>query len=323
MTGELPPSQPDIDELIRQFEASNRARNLSTSTIKGYTETLALYARYLKANNTPGDLSQFTPAVVRNYILHLQQKPRFAGHPYTPQQDSLLSPTTVQDHVRVLKVFSSWQYAEGYTLENRLKNVKLPKAPHVFIQPLTSQETKQSLSSIDQNSPTGARMYTILVTDLDTGLRANEIVTATLPNTNLEGGFIKVRGKGSKERIVPIGRYTQRTLWHYIEKVRPDPVGGCDNLFLSQDGTPMTVNSLKLAFSRLAKTSGVERLHVHLCRHTFAINYLLNGGDIFSLKEILGHTTLEMVNRYLHFTNAQITAQHHKYSPMDKFTSEN
>jgi len=62
----------------------------------------------------------------------------------------------------------------------------------------------------------------------------------------------------------------------------------------------------------------VKRLHAHLCRHTFAINYLLNGGDIFSLREILGHTTLDMVNHYLHFTNSQITDQHRKYSPMDK-----
>jgi site-specific recombinase XerD len=71
-------------------------------------------------------------------------------------------------------------------------------------------------------------------------------------------------------------------------------------------------------FSRLAKTSGVKRLHAHLCRHTFATNYLLNGGDIFSLKEILGHSTFEMVNHYLYFTSSQLTAQHHKYSPMDK-----
>ena len=62
--------------------------------------------------------------------------------------------------------------------------------------------------------------------------------------------------------------------------------------------------------------------HAHLCRHTFAISYLLNGGDISSLREILGHTTLEMVNHYLHFTSAQITEQHHKYSPMDKLQSE-
>jgi integrase/recombinase XerD len=64
--------------------------------------------------------------------------------------------------------------------------------------------------------------------------------------------------------------------------------------------------------------SAVKRLHAHMFRHTFAINYLLNGGGIFSLKEILGHTTLEMVNHYLHFTRAQITAQHRKFSPMDR-----
>ncbi|MFC2072688.1 tyrosine-type recombinase/integrase [Chloroflexota bacterium] len=63
-------------------------------------------------------------------------------------------------------------------------------------------------------------------------------------------------------------------------------------------------------------------MHAHLCRHTFAINYLINGGDIFSLKEILGHSSLEMVNHYLHFTSSQIMAQHHKYSPMDKLHSE-
>jgi site-specific recombinase XerD len=63
-------------------------------------------------------------------------------------------------------------------------------------------------------------------------------------------------------------------------------------------------------------------LHAHLCRHTFAINYLLNGGDIFSLQQILGHTALEMVLYYLHFTSSQVAAQHHKYSPIDKLYGE-
>jgi integrase/recombinase XerC/integrase/recombinase XerD len=80
----------------------------------------------------------------------------------------------------------------------------------------------------------------------------------------------------------------------------------------------MSVNALKLMFDRLRKSSKINRLHAHLCRHTFATRYLLNGGDVFSLKEILGHTTLDMVNAYLHFTTAQITVQHHKYSPMDR-----
>jgi site-specific recombinase XerD len=150
----------------------------------------------------------------------------------------------------------------------------------------------------------------------------NEIAGITLNNLNLDGGFIKVMGKGSKERVVPIGKYTQMTLWHYVDKVRPKPLSpDCRNLFLSVGGKPIKVNAVKLLFSRLTRKSGIDRLHAHLCRHTFAINYLLNGGDIFSLKEILGHSSLDMVNHYLHFTSAQITAQHHKYSPMDKFQS--
>jgi len=134
----------------------------------------------------------------------------------------------------------------------------------------------------------------------------------------MDGGYIKVLGKGSKERIVPIGEYVKATLWDYINKIRPMPKAGCDRLFLSRDGKPVSANTIKLIFSRLAKASGVSRLHAHLCRHTFAINYLLNGGDISSLREILGHSTLEMVNHYLHFTSSQITAQHHQYSPMDR-----
>jgi site-specific recombinase XerD len=154
---------------------------------------------------------------------------------------------------------------------------------------------------------------------LDTGLRVSEVANITLIGLNLQDGYIKVMGKGSKERIVLIGKHVQMTLFSYIDKIRPQPdMPDCNHLFLSRSGKPITPNTIKLVFSRPAKKSGVNRLHAHLCRHTFAINYLLNGGDIFSLKEILGHTTLDMVNHYLHFTSAQIIVQHHKYSPMDK-----
>jgi len=81
---------------------------------------------------------------------------------------------------------------------------------------------------------------------------------------------------------------------------------------------PLTENSVKLLFRRIEERSGVDRLHAHLRRHTFAITCLLNGGDIFSLQAILGHTTLEMVRHYLHFTSSQVAAQHHEYSPRDK-----
>jgi site-specific recombinase XerD len=129
-------------------------------------------------------------------------------------------------------------------------------------------------------------------------------------------------GKGAKEIIVPIGKYIQLTLWPYIDKVRPTPFDPeCNSLFLSPSGKPITANAIKLFFSRLAKISCGEIACASVPTH---IRYkLLAGDDIFSLKEILGHTTLDMVNHYLHFTSSQITAQHHKYSPIDKLHEAN
>jgi len=309
----------DIPELINRYQLSNQAEGKSPRTVRWYTEMLRAFAKYLALNHDAHDLTAFDVDTARGYILYLKQKPRFQGHPYTPTQPNLLSPKTVQCHVRALKAFSSWLHAEGYIADNRLQNLKLPKAPVTITEPLTPDETKKILVSINGESSSGARNHAIFVTLLDTGLRASEAAGITLANLNLADGFIKVMGKGAKERIVPIGKYVRMVLWSYIDKIRPEPANpDGNNLFLSPSGKPITVNTVKLVFSRLAKASGVERLHAHLCRHTFAINYLLNGGDIFSLREILGHTTLDMVNHYLHFTSAQITTQHHKYSPMDK-----
>jgi len=308
-----------IDKLVSRYALSNQADGKSPRTIAWYSDMLRSFSSYIKVKQHCDDISDFSVNAVRDYILYLRDKPKFQGHPYTPEQDKPLSPKTVQCHIRALKAFSSWLCAEGYTTENRLKNLKLPKAPSKIIESLTPEEIKQVITSINKNSPTGTRNHAIFVTLLDTGLRASEVANVTLAYLNLKDGFIKVMGKGAKERVVPIGKYIQMTLWSYVDKVRPKPASpDCNNLFLSWRGKPITVNSVKLVFSRLAKRSGVERLHAHICRHTFAINYLLNGGDIFSLREILGHTTLDMVNHYLHFTSCQITDLHHKYSPMDR-----
>ena len=309
-----------LEELIDLYEVSNRAEGMSPKTTCWYTSNLKAFIEYLEAEHNLCDLTTFNIDTVRKYILHLRDRPKFQGHPYIPAQTITLSPRSLQCHVRTLKAFSSRLHAEGYTDENHLQNLKLPKAPVTVMEPLTPQEIEKVTASINKKSPISARNHATL---LDTGMRASELAGITLGNLNLTDGYIKVMGKGSKERIVPIGKYVRRVLWDYIDRSRPKPASqDISNLFLTTDGKPITVNTLKLLFTRLAKSSGVKRLHAHLCRHTFAINYLLNGGDIFSLREILGHTTLEMVNHYLHFTSSQITSQHHKYSPMDKLQGE-
>jgi site-specific recombinase XerD len=315
----LRPRALTLDELVRRYAVSNKADGKSLRTVNWYTEMLASFCDYARSELHSNGMPIFTLDVVRTYILLLQQKRCFEGHPYTPKQDRPLSVQTLRCHCRALKAFASWLHSEGYTAENRLKNLRLPKAQARMMEPLTAGEIDKVISCIDMNSSIGTRNRTIVVTALDTGLRASELVGIKLTGLNLEGGYIRVMGKGAKERIVPIGKYVQRLIWRYVDEVRPKPSdGGCENLFLSREGKPITANTIKLLFSRLARSSGLKRLHAHLCRHTFAINYLMNGGDIFSLREILGHTTLEMVNHYLHFTSSQITEQHRKFSPMDK-----
>ncbi len=308
-----------INEVIGRYELSNVADGKSPATIKWYKEIAGTFSKYVRSKYQSNDLSMFNRHVMMEYILYLRQRTKYQGHPYTPQQTKLLSAKTVQCHVRALKALSSWLYREGYTEDNRLVNLKLPKAPVKVVEPLSPKEVKVVLSSIKTGSPIGVRNHAIVATALDTGSRASELAGIALGHVNFDDGYIKVMGKGSKERIVPIGGYVQRVLWSYVANIRPRlAVGDSDNLFLSRDGRPITANTIKLLFSRLAKTSGVERLHAHLCRHTFAIDYLLNGGDTFSLQAILGHSSLEMVRNYLHFTSSQIAFQHHKYSPMDR-----
>jgi len=116
------------------------------------------------------------------------------------------------------------------------------------------------------NNHTQARNQTILILLLDTGIRIGELVNLKSEDVHLDKGFLKVIGKGNKERIVPIGSNAQKALQKYLFRYRPKKVNPTiSNVFLSVQGKPLSINSAKLMFARLAKTSGVSRLHAHLC----------------------------------------------------------
>jgi len=305
-----------FDDLIDRYLLSKQAEGKSPATIRGYRDILKLLALYFDEH---GDgVSSITREVADKYLIYLRSRPRFTGRRVSAGTNAGLAEETIRDHLRALKVFSSWLFAEGYIMENVFMRIKLGKSPHHVIKPLSNEEIVMILDTFDQKTPIGQRNGAIITLMLDGGFRAGEIADAKLMNLDLVNGTLKVMGKGSKERIVPIGMSTHAALAYYVNVVRPKVALGTDNLFLAKDGNAISVNTLKLMFSRLASKSGVSRLHAHLCRHTFALNYLMNGGDVFSLKIILGHESLEMVNRYLHFNTAQIAARQREFSPMDR-----
>ena len=219
-----------------------------------------------------------------------------------------------------MKAFSSWLLKEGYTSNNTLTSIRLPKAPIKIVDTLSPDEIEALIDTQNPLTSFGSRNIAILVTLLDTGLRCSELSNLLFENTHIEEGYLKVIGKGAKERLVPIGALTHKVLWRYVLHFRPQPINEAnDYLFLTIDGEKLEYNAIRLLLKRWGKKAGIPRLHAHLCRHTYATNYLCYGcGDVFRLQHILGHNTLEMVRRYVHYASTQSLINGKTLSPVDQ-----
>jgi len=312
-------SAQQLSKCIDYYEVCNRAEGKSPKTISWYSANLRRFRNYLKSRHLPDLLDNIDIKLLREYVIYLLKKKRFDGHPYTPVQIEPLSSATVHGHVRTLRAFFGWLVAEGLIQNNPAKDLKPLKVTKKVITTLSDQEIESILNTLSPTNPSDARNRTIFMILLDTGLRIGELINLNTGDTHMDEGFLKVMGKGKKERIVPIGSNAQRALQRYLFRYRPNPtLSRTDNVFLSIHGDPLTENSIKLMFARLAQRSGIKRLHAHLCRHTFATWFLINGGDVSTLQQILGHSTLEMVRHYVNLASNQVAIQHQRFSPLDR-----
>jgi integrase/recombinase XerC/integrase/recombinase XerD len=310
-------SSKTLLELIAYFELCNNSENKSPKTVSWYTGILSLFYNYVKERHPSLIMGDIDIQLLREYVLYLQQRPKTrAGQ----KIGGRLSPVTVGCHVRALRAFFNWLYRENLSPTNLAANFKVPKAPSSLIMVLSDDEIKRILAVLDPAIGEGYRDSVIFMILLDTGLRLSELAGLKLEDINMEQGLLKVMGKGAKERIVPMGVQSRRVLQRYIFQYRPKPLIPDDNhVFISSHGFPITANSIKLVFSRISRRANVPRLHAHLCRHTFATRYVSSGGNIFALQLILGHSSLEMVKRYVSLSSSNIAIQHQKYSPLDCF----
>ena len=308
-----------LSEFIDYYEICNRAEDKSPKTVVWYSANLKSFHNYLKSRHLPDNLDAIDIKVLRQYVLYLLKKNKYHGHPITPEKAEPLSAATVHGHVRTLRAFFSWLVAEGFIEISPAKNLKPPKVCRKVVSTLSDEEIRAILGVLTPVNSSVARNQTIFMLLLDTGLRMGELMNLKMDDVHMDEGLLKVMGKGKKERIVPMGSNAQRALQRYLFRYRPKPLHlGINNAFLSVLGKPLTENSIKLIFSRLAKKSGVSRLHAHLCRHTFATRFLINGGDVFTLQQILGHSTLEMVRHYVNLAANHVAIQHNRFSPLDR-----
>jgi len=180
---------------------------------------------------------------------------------------------------------------------------------------LTDEEIRRLFSCFDLHTMTGARNYAICALMLDSGLRLNEVVSLEAGSVHVAEGYAIVNGKGNKQRMVPLGLQSKRALLRYMGRVPQRCLK--TGLFVKDEQTPIKQSTIEQLFRVLKIRAGIPRLRPHLLRHSFATRYLENGGDVYSLQQILGHTSLDMVRRYVHQIPQKTIVCFPQFSPLD------
>ena len=231
---------------------------------------------------------------------------------------SSLSHTSLHTYYRGIKTFLRFLHTEEYIA----KPIRLPsiKAPQTAIKPLSPDQMRKALGAFNTNRFTGIRNQTMLRLFLDTGMRLAELRGVELSTVDLDEGFFLVRGKGGKERWIPFGKETKKALWSYIKQREKVALQGEPALFVTQTGSGMTTRGIQMIFKRLSKKLKLDgiRFSPHTFRHSFALAYIENGGDPFSLQRILGHSSQAMTSKYINMARSNVKAQHSKFSPGDR-----
>ena len=310
---EMDKSGMELEQLGQYFEVYNKSEGKSAKTIKWYAEALGGLIKWLRATGRPTVLGDVGELQVREFVLWLQEKPTARG--------GKLSTHTISNRVRALRAFFNWLHWQGYTEEHLLKRMRPPRLPQLVVEPLTDDEVARLFRHLDPGTGVGARNIAILALFLDTGLRLSELVSVTLEDLHMDEQYVKVRGKGNKERIIPFGASVQKVLLRYLLHFRPEEAhSGVRQLFLSIDGSPITGEAVRSFLRRLGRIADVPRLHPHLLRHSYATDFLLNGGDVLLLKHNLGHTTLVMVDQYVHLASRKAAIASRSFSPLDRMS---
>ena len=317
-------SQTKFQTLVDYYLDDMRRRGCTEDSILTNRRSLSRFVRYV-SQDSPYDGSRFilhhnNRQALESYINQLyQRKIRWRSHLNRAPQSGKLSPFTIRKEIRILKGFGTWLNREGF--DNPFSTLVVPKVPKRLVRILSDEEIEKIIASINPATPTGSRLYAIVLFLLDSGPRIGEVAGARLSDLNLESRQIRIVGQGNKERIVPFGNRTGKAFLQYIHLNRPSPMlPKYDQLFLSMGGMPMNRGSLSSVLYRLKKASGVRRLHAQLFRDTFAVKYLMNGGDLVTLQWILGYESLELTKRYMSLTNVQVQLPYDSYSPVDRLS---
>ncbi len=307
--------------LLEEYRQSLEASNRSPKTISWYLEILERFFSFLDSSGLLKPIGELGSRELRAYIANLQQARRWASCSRISKEKGKLSPFTVCGHARAVKALWGWLLREGYIAVNPLSKFPLPFVPDKPVPALRLETINRLLNHIDRSKPVGLKYYCILLTLLDTGLRISELAAITMEDIDLDRGCIVVLGKGRRIRPVFVQADTKRELLRYIGTTRPllcrveSPY-----LFPRTDGGPITASSVQQYLRRLAAAAdlGAVRSSPHVFRHSFATHAVANGANVFALRDLMGHRSLQTTMKYIHLTPEDLQKQHSQFSPVAK-----
>ena len=286
-------------------------RNASAYTIKSYREDLTALADYLteaRGGNCPRP-EAITVLELRGYVAAMHE----AGY----------AKTSIARRLASLRSFFKFGQREGWTKTNPAKPLRNPRKGRSLPHFLSAEDIGRLLSAPPANTAMGLRDRAILETMYSAGLRVSETVGLNRGDIDFEEGILRVRGKGRKERLAPIGSYAAAALQKWLAKARlnpREPAGGLAPVFLNKFGRRLTTRSVaRMLEKHLQLTSLDTRTTPHSLRHSFATHLLDRGADIRSVQELLGHKSLVTTQIYTHVSTAALREVYEKAHPRAKW----
>jgi integrase/recombinase XerD len=287
-----------FDALLLDFLAYlELERGLSPNTISAYRSDLDRFGDFIDRKGI--DPSEVAPRDLAEYVAILA----------TPESGPVPAPSTVHRKTAAIRSLFRYMRLEGMIDDDPTVGIASQKRRKTLPRVLTEDEVAKLLDAPSGNSPQVSRDRAILEVMYAAGLRASELIGLEMTDLDTEEGFLRARGKGNRERVVPVGRQAIRAVEAYLVTGRPRLVGQRHEkaLFLNYRGKPLTRQGLYKVIQGHAKSVGLDnRMSPHTLRHSFATHLLAGGCDLRSVQEMLGHADVATTQMYTHLSGREL-----------------
>lgn len=290
---------------IKSYQSYLRIeRGLSKNTIVNYTFDISRLCGYLEQNGIAVSPIAINEATLQQFIYAVSKE---------------VNARTQSRVISGLKSFFSYLIFEDYRSDNPLELIEAPRIGRKLPDTLSLEEIDALIAAVDLSSAEGERNRAILETLYGCGLRVSELVTLKISDLFFDEDFIKITGKGNKQRFVPIGNLTQKFINIYRNEIRPHiniQKGFEDTLFLSRRGKGLSRAMIFTMIKRLAvKANNEKSISPHTLRHSFATHLLENGADLRSIQLMLGHESITTTEIYVHLDRRHLTKVINTFHP--------